>query len=116
MAAEDLVRRCRQLASQQAAFQGPVQLASPLEDGEDLDSVHVDDADHWVGVYSELSQFKRDLLREIDRQARELGPEAAPHLSRNRRAFVLELQRIDLHLEYWRRRREELREHSTQRS
>lgn len=109
MESRELVRRCRHLASQQAAFHGSVRLASPLEEGEDLESSLVDDADHWVGVYSELLEFKRDLLREIDRQARDVSPEAARQISRNRRAFMLELERLELHLDYWRRRRQELR-------
>lgn len=109
MSADDLVQRRRQLASEQAAFPQSVQLASALEDGEDLDSVHLDEADHWVAVYSELAEFRCDLLREIDRQARGMSQEQALRVSRNRRAFQLELQRIELHLDFWRRRRQELR-------
>lgn len=95
-----------------AAFQGPVQPASPLEDGEDLHSALLDDADHWVGVYSELAEFKRELLREIDRQARGMSAETAEQISRNRRTFELELERIKLHLDYWLGRRQKLRERS----
>lgn len=108
----ELVQRCRQLAAQQAALQDPVRLASPLEDGEDLDSPLLDDADHWVSVYSELVEFKRDLLREIDRQAREMSAETGEQVARNRRAFVLELERIELHLDYWLGRRRQLRKSS----
>lgn len=110
MQGDELLERGGQLASQQAALQGPVRLASPLEPGEDVAGVRLEDADHWVAVYSELLEFKCDLLREIDRQARAMGQEGAEEISYDRRAFMLELQRLQLHLEYWLQRRERLRE------
>lgn len=109
MGGEELVERCRRLASEQAALHGPVCLASPLEDGEDLDSAEIEDADHWVAVYSELVEFKQELLREIDRQALEIRRTDPEFVPSNRRAFVLELQRLQLHLQYWSGRRQELR-------
>lgn len=86
---------------------------SPLEVGLDFAGLEVEDADHWVAVYSELVQFRRDLLREIDRQAGAMGEEAARQVTSNRRDFVLELQRLELQLEYWRDRRDELRRDSS---
>lgn len=112
MESDERIRQCRQLASEQAAFQVPVRLASPLEEGEDVETAEVEDADQWVAVYSELVEFKRDLLREIDRQTRELGGRGAGPRSSNRRAFMLELRRLQLHLDYWRGRRDELRKHA----
>lgn len=115
MRGEELVHKCRVLALEQAAFHGSVRLASPLEEGEDLDSGDAEDADHWVAVYSELLEFKQDLLREIERQTREMSEEAARLASSNHRAFLLELRRLEPHLEYWRGRREELWERAAQR-
>ena len=115
MRGEELVQRCRLLALEQAAFQGSVRLASPLKEGEDVDSGEAEDADHWVAVYSELLEFKQDLLREIERQTREMSEQAARLASSNHRAFLLELRRLELHLEYWRARREELRKRATYR-
>lgn len=109
MQGDELFERCGQSALPQEALRGRVRPASPLEAGEDVASGRLEDADHWVAVYSELVEFKRDLLREIDRQARDMSREAASEISYNRRAFVLELQRMELHLNYWRERRERMR-------
>lgn len=108
---DELLRWSHRLAAEQAALQGLARAAAPLEEGEDLTSSYVDDADHWVGVYSELVEFKAELLREIDRQAMGLGQGAGSEVPRIRQALRLELERAWLHLEYWRRRRDELRAH-----
>ena len=76
------------------------------ERGEDSGSRAVETADHWVAVFGELATFKRDLLCEIDRQAGATGHDDSPE----RRAVVHDLRRFQKHLDYWRGRRDQLRE------
>lgn len=111
----DLLGRCRRLATEQAALLGALGPVSAVQPGEDVASSEVGDADHWVAVYSELVEFKCDLLREFDRQARAMGEDAVGLVSPNRRVFALELRRLQLHLEYWLGRRDELRAGSVRR-
>lgn len=91
---------------------GGVRLPAPLEAGEDPHSPYVDDADHWVAVYSELLEFRANLLWEIDRQAMDMAEVSGPGIAHIRQVLKLDLERLRLHLEYWRARREELRARS----
>lgn len=111
MESEELLQRSRRLAEQQAGVLGGASGSTHLQAGEDVQSRYVEDAEHWVSVYRELVDFKRDLLREIDDHEPD-HVQAGQEMERDRRAAELELERIELHLDYWQHRREELRANS----
>ena len=80
-----------------------------LLEGEDPSSTYLDDATHWIAVYTELTGVKRDLLR--------LAEERTPHLEEDARREVArtdlvildaEMKRFQRRLEFWRRRCSEL--------
>lgn len=110
MESEELLHRSRWLAEQQAGvLGGGGDLREHLQVGEDVESPLLEDAEHWVSVYSELVAFKRDLLREIDQHVVDAGlPQSKDEMERDRQASELELERIQLHLDYWRERRDKL--------
>lgn len=47
--------------------------ARPLE-GEDITTSRWEDARHWMSIYSDLLEFKRGILRRMDRDLAELHP------------------------------------------
>lgn len=77
--------------------------------GEDPDTRYLDDADHWIVVYSELLDFKVTLLRQLNESVQHMEPEGVEEISRTD-AIVLqaEADRFRKRLAMWRRRREEL--------
>lgn len=110
MESEELLERSRRLAEQQAGVLGGELPAAHLQAGEDVESPYLEDAEHWVSVYRELVEFKRDLLREIDQHVEDADHrQAEQEMGRDRQATELELKRIELHLDYWVARRNELR-------
>ncbi|MBO0701326.1 MAG: hypothetical protein J2P38_00205 [Candidatus Dormibacteraeota bacterium] len=110
MESEELRQRSRQLAEQQAGVLGGERAGGYLQAGEDVESPYLEDAEHWISVYRELVGFKRDLLRDIDQHVVDADhPQSEQEMARDRSAAELELERIQLHLEYWIQRREELR-------
>ena len=70
-------------------------------DGENRQSKHPDDAEHWHAVYSELVGFKTGLL-EATREEIERTPETAAELGAHDIPFLeAELQRLRGGLEFW---------------
>ena len=53
----------------------PDQPSGPLE-GEHLETVHWEDARHWLSIYSDLIEFKRGILDRIRRDVIKLQPTA----------------------------------------
>jgi DNA-binding response OmpR family regulator len=53
----------------------PDQPSGPLE-GEDLETVHWEDARHWLSIYSDLIEFKRGILDRVRRDVIKLRPPA----------------------------------------
>jgi DNA-binding response OmpR family regulator len=76
-----------------------------LIEGEDPDTTHVEDARHWVVVYSELLAYKESILARTRRAAAGLHPDSAGELRRTD-LVVLESERdrFRRRLEYWRGR------------
>lgn len=110
MESEELLQRSRRLAEQQAGMLGGEPAAGHLQAGEDIESPYLEDAEHWVTVYRELVEFKHDLLREIEQHVDGSDlPQSRQEMRRDRRATEVELERIQLHLEYWLQRRDCLR-------
>jgi hypothetical protein len=111
MESEELLQRSLSLAQQQAGVLGGGEdTNSHLQAGEDVETPYLDDAEHWVSVYKELVDFKHELLDQIDQHVVDAEhAQSEQEMERDRRATELELERIQLHLAYWRQRREELR-------
>lgn len=110
MQSEELLERSRRLAEQQAGVLGGELPAAHLQAGEDVESPYPEDAEHWVSVYRELVAFKHDLLREIDEHVVDADHvQSEQEMGRDRQATELELERIQLHLDYWVERLKELR-------
>jgi hypothetical protein len=77
--------------------------------GEGPDSDHIDDARHWITVYSELLEFKQRMLTIIHEQIKELGTEARAEVERTDSIGVsAEAERFARRLGFWRRRLDEL--------
>ena len=111
MQSDELLQRSRRLAEQQAGVLGGEAASAHLQAGEDVESPYLEDAEHWVSVYSELVEFKRDLLREIDSHVIDADHlHSEQEMGRDRQATELELERIQLHLDYWLERQRDLRE------
>ncbi|HEV3233953.1 MAG TPA: winged helix-turn-helix domain-containing protein [Candidatus Dormibacteraeota bacterium] len=71
----------------------------PLE-GEDLKTEHWEDARHWLSVYADLLQFKRGLLKRVERDIQKL-PEPAQQAAATDLAIIENqmegyLERIEL--------------------
>lgn len=74
----------------------------PPVEGEDLESDGMDDAEHWIDVYSELVEYTRNVLESASRRS----PGAPPH---DLRLLMLQAQVQELHLTYWVNRLNRLR-------
>jgi hypothetical protein len=111
MESQELLQRSQSLAQQQAGVLGGGGGPSAhLQAGEDVETPYLEDAEHWVAVYRELVEFKLELLAQIDQHVEDAEHvHTEQEMGRDRRATELELERIQLHLAYWRQRREELR-------
>jgi DNA-binding response OmpR family regulator len=80
-----------------------------LIEGENPETTHVEDAQRWLVVYSELLAFKESILARTNSAVVGLHPESGQEI-RNTDVAVLESERdrFRLRLEYWRRRVREL--------
>lgn len=65
-------------------------------DGEDLQSQDPGDAEHWVGVYGELTEFMHTLIELASRTSPD---EADP--DHGLRGLRLQANLLELHLTYW---------------
>lgn len=80
-----------------------------LLEGEDPATTYLDDATHWVTVYSELLGVKRDLLGMTEESLEGLQPEARREIASTDLVVLdTEMKRFARRLEYWRQRCVEL--------
>ena len=81
-----------------------------LIDGEDLDSRDVDDAAHWITVYSELVLFKERLVDTADEALRNMTELLARDEVSSTDLVVLtaERDRLRRRLDYWKERQRAL--------
>jgi hypothetical protein len=80
--------------------------------GEDSGSKQIDDAKHWLEVYTELLSFKRDLLRNTYEHMAGMQVDAARTEVRQTDELVLEAeaQRFERRRKFWEQRLQELSE------
>ena len=78
-------------------------------EGEDPRTTHVEDARHWVSVYTQMFEFKERLLARVNEELRQL-PAPASKTVRHEDVPLLEAERdrVERQLEFWRRRHWEL--------
>jgi hypothetical protein len=80
-----------------------------LLEGEDLDTIDVEDADHWSAVYGELIEFKVSLLAQMRKGLSLLPAEAASEIRTVDMAIIRkQLERYEACRAYWAQRRENL--------
>lgn len=81
-----------------------------LLEGEDPDTPHIEDADHWISVYRELIAFKRSLLDSTNEDAAQLDHREARQEATHVDGAILraELERFRRRLQFWQERRVEL--------
>jgi hypothetical protein len=73
--------------------------------GEDEATRHVDDAIHWVKVYSELLEFKRSVLATTQRHVVTMDSDASAEVQQtDLKALHAEALRFERRLVYWRSR------------
>lgn len=100
---DEFIDRRNRLLRLQADLQSDRAQPRDLE-GEDLESTHPGDAEHWVAVYQELCRFKRFLIASVRQEGASVDRSARNELSRDDRALSVELERLELHLDYWKDR------------
>ena len=83
---------------------------SRLLPGEDSSTKQLDDAQHWLQVYTELLSFKRDLLRSTYEHMAEMALDDARTELRQTDELVLEAEarRFERRQKFWEQRAEEL--------
>jgi hypothetical protein len=73
--------------------------------GEDEATQHLDDAHHWIKVYTELLDFKRRILNTTEESVETMDPDASQEVTdTDLKALNAEALRFDRRLAYWRRR------------
>ena len=77
--------------------------AAPLE-GEDLTTVHWEDARHWMSIYSDLISFKRGLLARVARDLATLSPIAQRAAAEDLTIIEDQLEGYQARLDLWYRR------------
>jgi len=80
-----------------------------LLEGEDPDSPHLDDAEHWLHVYGELIGFKEDVVGEAASSAAVLPDDAQPEAQADLTILAAERQRLEGRYRFWQARVGELR-------
>ena len=83
---------------------------SALLDGEDPDSRHLDDAEHWIAVYTELIAFKETVLTSTAEEMADMEHAEARSEAKHVDVKVLraELDRFRKRLIFWQQRHIEL--------
>ncbi len=66
-----------------------------------IGSDRLDDARHWVAVYSELCGFKQGLLATVADQAGSVSAEGKAEVDRDSRMLTQEAERLSRRLEFW---------------
>lgn len=80
-----------------------------LLEGENVDTMDVEDADRWSAVYGELIQFKYSLLAQMRKGLQGLPVEAASEIRTVDMAIVRQqLERYEACRAFWGQRRENL--------
>jgi hypothetical protein len=83
-------------------------VAHPLP-GEDLQTPYLADAQMWLGVYTELLEFKETLLRDTGHALNTLPPPGREEVGKTDAVILdAEAQRFRQRLSLWKRRCEEL--------
>jgi hypothetical protein len=73
--------------------------------GEDEATRHLDDAIHWVKVYSELLEFKRSVLATTQQHVVSMDPDASAEVQQtDLKALHAEALRFERRLVFWRTR------------
>lgn len=104
MEVDEFIRERERLLHLQAELHGERARPRDLE-GEDLTSTNPEDARHWVSVYEELCRFKRFLIETVREETASVDSSARAELSRDDQALSVELERLELHLDFWTERR-----------
>ena len=82
-----------------------------LLEGEDESTQHLDDAEHWIKVYSELLEFKRSVLATTEEHVGTMDVDASVEVQKtDLRALHAEALRFERRLVYWRGRVSALQE------
>ena len=76
-------------------------LPGPMQPGEDPVSPLLEDAIHWINVYGELVQFTQVLVEQVKTTIRS---SPSSELSHDVELLTTELQRLQVHLAFWRGR------------
>ena len=80
-----------------------------LLEGEDPSSEYRDDAEHWARVYSELLEYKRQIMDVTRHAVDDMDRRAAREIqATDMQVIATEAQRFTRRLEFWRRRLDEL--------
>ena len=80
-----------------------------LLDGEDPDTTYLDDALHWVAVYTELLSVKRDLVTTSEDRLESMQAESRREVASTDLVVLdSEMKRFSRRLEFWRQRCVEL--------
>lgn len=108
-----VLQESRRLAIEEAALVGTAGSARALEKSEELNTSRLCDAEYWVAIYSELADFVQELLTTTVPQDSDHRGQTSTDGSRTRAALEIELKLHELHLRYWRGRRDQLRTRST---
>lgn len=88
-----------------AAGVGKLRDSARLMEGEDRRTNHVEDARHWVSVYTQMLEFKERLLARVGEEARQLPAPAGKTVRREDMPLLeAERTRVERQLEFWRRR------------
>lgn len=84
-----------------------VRTPRPLE-GEDLKTLHWEDARHWLAIYTDLVRFKVRLLARVHRELEKLPPEARKAAAEDVGIIESQLDGYKKRLDLWHRRLWEL--------
>src|SRR5579864_1455765 len=105
----DLQDKPRALTPEDAARRAVDQEA--LLDGEDPDSPHLDDAEHWISVYHELIEFKASVLASSADEIAGLDHKESRGEAKHVDVTILraELERFRRRMAFWQDRLELLR-------
>ncbi|MFZ0128668.1 MAG: hypothetical protein WB808_12040 [Candidatus Dormiibacterota bacterium] len=81
-----------------------------LLEGEDEDTMYVDDAVHWTKVYAELLDFKASLLTVAEHRLPSMDDDAESEVREtDLKVLKAEAARFERRLEFWRERARELK-------
>lgn len=77
--------------------------------GEEEDTRHLDDAVHWIKVYTELLEFKRSVLATTEESVETMDPDASREITEtDLKTLLAEALRFERRLTFWRARAAEL--------